>query len=392
MPGRITKIMKNIKYLIAGLSVAILSGASIAFSTGVEANPFAFSGDIRGGYYTAHRSDRDDTRNVTDEFRARIRLGAGIQLNDKVQLKARFAGRYSTIQDGTFFSIDDHVPATDGLRRGDSTIDQFYIQVTPNPRWQVTFGRMQTKMELKGVAKKSLDRNDSPNVDITWTDGVHVIYKAEAGWKGHLILQHNANDGATTVRRKPLNFSDDNSRVTYFFAWENNQPWGPVMQRGIDLTYTPDALQVDGSSSGRIDDMLNLVIRGAAQWPVGNNGMQLLLGAEAGYAFNTQTHVTAKTATNGDTPGAALQLSINFMDFIPRHSFGIVYARVESGWLLSPDFRNNNTLIEGRFLWKRNKQEKLEIRLRQREDIDQLVGTSRKRADVDLYARYTWKF
>jgi hypothetical protein len=387
------KYIDIIKHMIGGTVIAILSvSASTVFSAEAESSLFTFSGNIRGGYYTAHRSDRDDTHNVTDEFRARIRLGAGIQLSERVQVKARFAGRYSTIQDGTFFSIDDHVPATDGLRRGDSTIDQLYAKFTPDPRWQVKLGRMQTKMELKGVAKKSLDRNDSPNVDITWTDGVHVIYKADAGWRGHVVLQHNAKDGATTVRRKPFNFSDDNSRVTYFFAWENNQPWGPVVQRGIDLTYTPDALQVDGSSAGRIDDMLNLVVRGAAQWSVGDNGIKFLLGGEVGYAFNTQTHVTAKTGTSGDVSGAALQLSANFMDIIPRHSFGIVYGHVESGWLLSPDFRNNNTLIEGRYLWKRNKKEKLEIRLREREDLDPLVGASRKRTDVDLYARYTWKF
>lgn len=387
------KYIDNYRHYIVGLAATIvIASASAAFSAETEASPFTFNGDLRGGYFTAHRSDRNDTHDVTDEFRARIRLGVGVKLSERVQLKARFAGRYSTIQDGSFFSIDDHVPATDGLRRGDSTIDQLYAKFTPDSRWQVKLGRMHTKFELKGVAKKSLDRNDSPNVDITWTDGAHVIYQADSGWKGHLILQHNADEGATTVRRKPLNFSDDSSRVTYFFAWENNQVWGPIVQRGIDLTYTPDALQVDGSSGGKIDDMLNLVVRGAAQWPVGDNGMQFLLGGEAGYAFNTQTHVAAKTGTSGDVSGAALQLSANFMNIIPQHSFGIVYGHVESGWLLSPDFRNNNTLIEGRYLWKRNKKEKLEIRLREREDLDQLVATARKRTDVDLYARYTWKF
>ena len=352
----------------------------------------AWSGDLRGGYYSLHRDDRDGTSDITDEFRARIRLGLEAQLSDKLRAKARFAGRYSTYQNDNHFKIFTHAPSEDGLRRGDSTLDEFYLAYSPAPEWSIKVGRMQTKFELDGVAKKSLDRNDSPNVDITWTDGAHVTHKGAGGWNTHLILQRNLSAGPTNVLRSPLAFSEDDSRVMLFMSLENTEAAGPIVQRALDLTYMPDALRRDGTATGRIDDYWGLVGRLAAQWPMGGGGTKFMLAGEGGYAPNTPTETAMRTGAGGDTGGLATQVSFNFIDIVPRHSFGLVYGYVEAGWLLSPDFRNNNTLIEGRYQWRIDGNRSIEARLREREDLDSITGAARDRTDQDFYVRYTQKF
>ena len=375
----------------------IFSASCLALAAGAHgANPIndtlAWSADLRGGYFSAERDDRDGSTDVTDEFRARIRLGLEARLAEGWRAKARFAGRYSTYQNDNHFQLFSSAPSTDGLRRGDSTLDELYVAYNPDPRWQITLGRMQTKFELAGVAKKSLDRNDSPNVDVTWTDGLRVTRKGDNGWNTHVILQRNLSAGPTNVLRSPLNFREDDSRVMAFFSLESTQAVGPVVQRALDVSYLPDALRRDGTASGRIEDYWGFVGRLAAQWPVNEGGMKFMLAGEAGYAPNTPTEVAMNTGTSGDTGGFAGQVSFNFIDIAPRHSFALVYGQAQSDWLLSPDFRNNNSLIEGRYQWRIDGDRSVEARLRERKDLDSILGAGRDRTDRDIYVRYTQRF
>jgi len=68
-----------------------------------------------------------------------------------------------------------------------------------------------------------------------------------------------------------------------------------------------------------------------------------------------------------------------------------VFGRAGDGWLLSPDFGANANLVELRYKWAIDKKQALEARVRNREDIDQRVGSLHKREDVDFYLRYTYK-
>jgi len=126
------------------------------------------------------------------------------------------------------------------------------------------------------------------------------------------------------------------------------------------------------------------------QWDIGSSGTKFLLGTEWGYAPNTQEK-TRGTGTSGDADGVAGQLSFNLMNFARGHSVGLVVGRTGAGWLLSPDFRNNNNHIEGRYVWKIFKNLKMAIRLRKRRDLEMRVGESRRQIDRDLYARFTYK-
>lgn len=370
----------------------VLSVLCLALAGSAEAVEFTVNGDVRTGFYSLHRDDRNGQKDTTDEFRLRLRPGVSAKFNEQWLAQVRFAGRYSTDErNDPHFKIFKSIPAADGLRLGDSTLDEIYVEHRPNNSWQVRVGRFQSKAELDGVAKKSLDRNDSPNTEITWTDGVQVKHEAANGWSTTAIAQYNDSEGATQVRRTPLDFREGGSRLSYFVGFENTQKAGPFVQRAVDITWLPDALHSSGVGAGTVNDYWGMVGRLAAQWPMGGS-MKFMLAGEAGYAPNTPKRSVVQTGTSGDADGLAAQISFNFIDIIPRHSAGLVLGRVGDGWLLSPDFDSNANTVEMRYKWAIDKKQALEARARKHEDIKQLVGSAFKREDVDYYLRYTYKF
>ena len=369
----------------------VLMVTGLVLASPSEAVEFTLNGDLRAGFFSLHRDDRNGQEDTTEELRLRVRAGVNTKFNEQWLAQVRFAGRYSTDdRNDLHFEIFNSIPADDGLRRGDSTLDEIYVEYRPDPAWQVRFGRFQSKAELDGVAKKSLDRNDSPNTDITWTDGVQVKHTSARGWVTTAIAQYNDSEGATQVRHAPLDFSDDGSRASYFVGLENTQKVGALVQRAVDITWLPDALHSGGVGVGPVDDYWGLVGRLAGQWPM-RASMKFMLAGEVGYAPNTPQRSVVRTGTSGDADGLAAQITFNFIDIVPRHSAGLVFGRAGDGWLLSPDFGPNANLVELRYKWAIDKKQTLEARARNREDIHQRVGSPYKREDVDFYVRYTVK-
>ena len=66
------------------------------------------------------------------------------------------------------------------------------------------------------------------------------------------------------------------------------------------------------------------------------------------------------------------------------------YGRVGAGWLLSPQFRQNESLAEIRYQWRRSKDLALDIRVRRRIELEQLELSDQKQNEVDFYIRLTW--
>jgi hypothetical protein len=383
------------KLIINSLVAACALSAQAALQAATPINDtFSVVGDVRTGFYTIDRDKRDGTKYGKDEWRLRLRVGMQAAITESLSAQLRFAGRYTTHEssgDSEFDINTDITPGSDGLKMGQSTLDEIWLNYA-RERWSLRVGRMQTKLELTGVAKKSLDRNDSPNTDIAWTDGLYFKHKGADGWNTHAIVQYNPEDGATQVRRKPLGFEDNSSRISYFLAYEKMDKKATIVQRAVDITYLPSALQTDGTATGDIDDYLAFVGRLAAQWPMGASGMKFLLAGELGYAPNTPSNSALKLGSSGNAGGTAAQLTFNFIDIAPSHSVGVVLGKVDGGWLLSPDFKNNQYLVETRYRWNLAKQQRIEVRVRYRTDIEQRIDKSEKREDKDLYARYTLKF
>lgn len=382
------------KWVIKGLVAACaLSAQGVLHAATPVSDSVSVIGDMRTGFYALDRNDRDASAVNKNEWRLRLRVGLESKVTESLKARLRLAGRYTTHEssaDPEFELYSGITPGKDGLAMGQTTVDEAWLNYTRGGL-SVRLGRMQTKFELTGVAKKSLDRNNSPNTDIAWTDGLYLKHKGSNGWTAHAIAQLTPAGGSGELRRKPLDFSDDDSRISYFFAYDKSEKKATIVQQGIDLTYLPAALPTD---NGGRDDYLALVGRMAAQWPMGSEGMKFLLGGELGYAPNTPSNSALQLDAAGDSGGSAGQVTFNFIDIVPRHSLGIVLARADAGWLLSPDFTSNQYLYETRYRWNLAKGQRIEVRLRYRTDIEQSSSSAnpQKREDKDLYARYTLKF
>ena len=159
----------------------------------------------------------------------------------------------------------------------------------------------------------------------------------------------------------------------------------------MDISYLPSSLLKDGTSFGRLEDYWGLVVRGAMRWPAQSEGPNLRLSAELGYAPETQTRAAAGLAGDGDVDGLAWAVTASIMNFLPRQSIGINYARTDAGWLLSPQYGKNEELFEIRYLWRRSQRLAVDIRGRWRKNLKQVLNLS-NREEFDFYLRFTWGF
>jgi len=376
--------------LRGGIALPIASLIALSLSPGARADDWTPAGDIRFGYLASETRARDGATSSDDSLRMRMRLGVEGALGGGWHVGGRLAARLDSEQDDTEFWLRTHAPTPSGLEDGQGTIDQAYVEYRPDGSpWRLRLGRFQAAFGLADIMAKSLDQNDSSSFDITWTDGAWLQWRGRE-WTTHAIVRHNDRRGPTSTLRPPLDFSDSGSRASLFLAVESETPVGPLVHRMVTVTWLPDALRPWGTEGSGVEDYLAVTAKAAAQWPVGNGGTQFLLAGEVGYATNTPRRETMDSGI-GDADALSWQASFNLMDIAPGHDVGIVYGRVADGWLLSSDFRPNDTLLEARWAWQASEAWTLDARLRRREEIDLPDGAG-KRRDDDLYLRATWKF
>jgi hypothetical protein len=349
-------------------------------------------GMIRTGYHTITSDGRDGVVSKSNDMRLRLQLGLKFSLAKNVSINARFAGRFSTAQESFRFIISDHIiPGKDGLLLGESTIDELNFDYKPFNFLRIKAGRIQTKFELGGVPRKSLDRGDSPNTDVNWTDGIHFTFFAKQNWNLHFIAQHNSPNGSSNILRLPLNFEHRASRISYYAVWEGTKKDGFFSQKEISATYIPKSIpRVYPNEINK--DLIALVTRLGTSPSLGEFA-NLFIGAEVGYVNNAPNKSLLKTGTIEDGTGGKLayQTSVNLLDVLGKHNIGFVYGNIDDGWLISPDLRSNNIEKEIRHQWKITKKLSMENRIRWRKDKEQHINTLKKREDVDLYFRLTYR-
>ena len=169
------------------------------------------------------------------------------------------------------------------------------------------------------------------------------------------------------------------------------QPKRRLVQRALDISYLPSSLKKFGDS-GPAEDYWALVARAAARWPVRSEGVRLRLSSEVGYAPETPTKSAAGIVGSGDTGGLAWNITVSVMDFLPGHSIGVNYAETQGGWLVSPQYTDNEQLFEIRYMWTPRERLTLDVRGRWRADLQQRLVADPDRDRFDFYARFTWSF
>ncbi len=367
----------------------------VAHSIGdaIERRGLKIDGDFRIGDTFVGDNIDAVTLGDADSIRARWRIRSTWGITERLRGVVRVAGLCSTSECEPDFVLQSYIPTGASMEDGQITIDEFFLQRFRSDRFNVAIGRMQVKSIARGgVFSKSLDQNDSNNLNVSWTDGLHGTFKAKNGWESHVVLQYNSEDGPSTVRRNPLDFSDDGSRVSYLFGFENLQEQRRLVQRAFDISYFPSALLVNGQTGGPLEDYLAIVARAAARWPVRSEGWRVRLSGEVGYAPNTPTTTAVGITGTGDADGLAWNVTASVMDFVPHHSIGINYAQTGAGWLVSPEYANNQSLIEIRYVWRPTDRLTLDVRGRWRDDLEQVLIEDPDRDRFDFYVRFTWSF
>ena len=377
--------------LLFTLTVALVTIAAALPAAAANAgdNAWQVSGDIRTGYVSSESRSRSRATSSSDSFRARVRLRIRGDLGSGWHISGRAATRLDTDQKEGEFWLRTYAPSPAGLENGHGTLDEAYLEYRPaGAPWSLRLGRFQAAFGLGDIMGKSLDQNDSPNFDVTWTDGAWLQWRADR-WTTHVIVRHNDRRGPTGTLRQPLDFSADDSRAGVFVATEWGTALGPLIQRMVTFTWLPSALRPLGGN-GPAEDYLAATVKTAAQWPISDSTRKFRLAAEVGYAPDTPRRETMNSGT-GEADGLSWQTSLNIIDILPNHNFGIVYGRVADGWLLSSDFRPNDNLAEARWSWRINPAWQIDARVRHRWEID-LPGTARPRREDDLYLRATLRF
>lgn len=351
--------------------------------------------DLRFGYFGSRTERRDGSvGDRNDQFIARLRLGGEAKVGEAVSVGARLATRLGTDQDGLAFALRDYSPSPGGLSVGEATLDELYLRYAAGGRWSVQVGRMQTRADRMGLLGKSLDRKDSGNTSVTWTDGVRFQYTTAGKWNTDLILQRNAGPGPTNVSRPPLAFDDDGSRVAVFAAVGTRKRLGPLVQRGVAVTYMPDVLPDAAGGDGR-RDYVALVGRLGVGTEPDAAGREYVLAGELGWAPITPTAAQMRlpsSSPDDEVSGLAFHVTATVYEVRPGHSVGAVYGRTGAGWLISPDYRPNNHLAEARYKWQVSSAAAFEARLRWRTDHRRLEGATHRQEDVDGYLRVTLTF
>lgn len=360
----------------------------------LAASEWKISGDVRGGVMASERTARNGAETDDDLLRVRLRVAFERALDERLSLRFRVAGKYEDGQDGMRAYLRASPPVrAGGIAAGDTTLDEAYLRVAvPGSPWSARLGRFQTEFNLMGVAPKSLDRNDSPSMDVGWTDGVHLQRKLGADWIGHLIVQHNPSSAPGTPTRAPLDFSDGDTRASLFAGLQNATAKGPWVQRMLGFTWYPNALATDGLAAPRREDYLTLTARSAWAFPWGEGGRRWVVGGELGHAFNTPQGSVVGTGRPGSTGGTAWQASVNLDNFRPGHRIGLVYGEADGGWLITPDYRNNDALAELRYQYRFNPNWSMEVRYRWREELQIPANALRPRVDRDAYVRVSGRF
>ena len=364
----------------------------VATCSTVQAQSVDFSGDMRLGYMTFDRDERNGNSSDDAQLRLRIRAGVLWTLNDSWSFKGRYASRVHDSGNrsgfvGVFDGMDSGGPS---IAPGQTAVDEFYARVRYG-KWDHRVGRFQTNSRLIGPASKSFSRTNSTGWDVGWTDGLQSTYRADHGVNYTAIIERNDKDGPSNQRRSPLGFEQSASRTGYYLSLDAAGTGGFWAQRSVDMTYIPSSLYYNGIAAGQQRDYLALSGRLATRVTV-HQQIKLVSGIELAWAPETQSLAVANLPGSGNSEGTAWQLSFNLLDFLPGQSIALVYGQNEAGWLLSTDFVANQSVAELRHYWIIMPGHSLETRIHERRDLNRLRTAIRKRVETDMYVRYTVSF
>lgn len=348
---------------------------------------FELYGNARGGYFAQYRSDRDGSDVERHELRLRARLGIGWQAAERLQVRIRYAGRFSSI--GPTFEPGWTTTAVgnNGLRMGELAFDEAYLRYDLAPASHVKLGRFTTQYTLPGVIGNGLIRNDAPSSDVQWTDGAMVSHGFSSGWTADVIAQIHYGNWPTNTARYPLDYSAAESWLMLFSSV--SRVWRTERLRlvGVNAALSPNALIV---RPGERDHYAVVSVKTALGWRTDTVG-DIVWAVEGAWSAIRPFASHMRLSGNGRVGGLGGQTVLSFLEFMPGHSVGFAAAVVEPAILTTEDYWNNSTMAEVRYSLRLTPSLSAQARLRHRGDLRQYENTVRKRSELIPYARLTYR-
>lgn len=349
------------------------------------------NGDVRAAL-ALNLKGRQDRTDRTDLLPlARLRGGVTLAATPWVNVTARLATFLNKETDRVGFRLRHRRD----IQPGDLTFDSLFLTIRPYQFMTIKVGRLQTEFELDSVVKDSLSRHDSSGLDVSWTDGIHVIVGKASSMKLHLIGQVNPEEGPTNGvgTRGPLEFRNGGTRVTYYAALEA-PPLKPFTQLVADLTIIPQALRPQGVDSPVQEDVVALTMRGAADLHFGNEASSFILHPffELGVMIWTPQEKVLKVSGSGKRADHFAIVTGCDLKQLGPGALGFQFGWAQAGYLISPDYPNNAWSSEVRYKLDIATNAIFEIRYRHRQEIDRPNGVLERQTDDNMLARVTIKF
>lgn len=349
------------------------------------------TGDIRAGYFGIIGENRDGSSADYHEIRNRTRIGIRYTPNDRITFQVRYAFRVKSRDFELKPGLHTTDPGNGGLRMGEGAFDEAYLQYKFSDRFSTRIGRLQTSYTFGGVISNAIIRNDSPNTDVKWTDGVLFAFVPASGWNTDLVVQWHHKNAPSNTYRSPLDIDNSDTPYTFFTNIRRSFEDNVIRYAALDVIYSPDALvkTMDGTRG----DYAAAAVKTQLGWDLPSS-RSLLWGGEIAYSFNRpdETVVRMGTTDGKKAGGLGFQTNLSIQNLLEGHNLGLIAAILEPSLLTSADYWNNILLFEIRHTYRFTGRLSAETRLRYRGDHKQLAGVDQKRWQIFPYARLTYRF
>ena len=160
-----------------------IDDAESSIGDAVEKRGWTLGGDLRISFVHADVEFTDVQSLNIDQIRTRWRLQSSYGITESLRVNTRLAGLCSSDECQPEFYLEPEIPTPVSIEDGQITLDELFLHWFRTERFDLAIGRLQTKFITRGgVYAKSLDRNDSNNLRVNWTDGVHAVRRFKNDW------------------------------------------------------------------------------------------------------------------------------------------------------------------------------------------------------------------
>jgi hypothetical protein len=329
-------------------------------------------GDVRFSYTGTNASLDNFDNNL---LIMRLRPGVKYTLNSNHSFSARAAYRVSNEME----ELDVTAQAIGGgLSLGQMSFDEFYYQYKID-RFLLKAGRFQHRNKVYSNAGRSIDRFQSNNVNVHWSDGMYVKKGLTSLWYSEAIFELIEEGQLAYPYDPPLTFGGNEITPGLYLGLSNDERDAlNFIQKSFGIQYFYNAYFDGFNNNGNEEytEYLAFTSRGVTDY----DGGELLKGGSWRFAgeigYNIQGPVDEGTIFNA---------SVGVNSFAKKHNLMIEFTKVGDEWISANVYGPNTDEMEIRYIFKYNSKIKIESRLRVRDFRND--GTA-----YSTFIRGTYKF